>query len=110
MGRRWDPPRWSLFLVLAAALVALGAVLPTLDRLAKEQGPALQVGKPWPGGEIRYFNAAPEYDWAVRQAVEAWNGSGAHVRFVPSSAQFAQLTIRSKDVQKCGHGHATLGY
>ena len=40
--RRWDPPRWALFLVLAAALVALGAVLPTLDRLAREQeaGPA----------------------------------------------------------------------
>ena len=108
--RRWDPPRWSLFLVLVAALVALGAVLPTLDRLAREQGPILQVGEPWPDGEIRYFNAAPEYDWAVRQAVDAWNGSGAHVRFVRSSAQFAQLTIKSEDAEKCGHGHGTLGY
>jgi hypothetical protein len=42
--------------------------------------------------------------------VDAWNGSGAHVRLVPTTAQFAQLTIKSKDVEKCGHGHATLGY
>ena len=109
--------RPPLRIVLLVALLALGAaeatgfgVVSTLDRVANEDRPVSQVGGPWPDGEIRYFNAAPEYDWAVRQAVAAWNASGAHVRFVPAAAQFAQLTIRSKTAEKCGHGHGTLGY
>ena len=107
-------------LALVAANATVGVdVLPTLDRFARGQEPPLslspafggtQVGGKWPGGIVRYFNAAPEHDWALQQAVAAWNGSGAHVRFEASTEQLAQLVITSKDVEKCGHGHATLGW
>ena len=106
------------------ALVGLKAtvgldVLPTLDRFARRAAAARPsrrrsaeptVGGKWQDGVVRYFNGAPEHDWALQQAVAAWNGSGAHVRFEASTRQLAQLVIRSKDVEKCGHGHATLGF
>lgn len=123
---RWRPPRpWSRIILLVVVVAVLASeatgfgVLSTVDRVAREQGPVLgfspalggpAVGGPWPDGVIHYFNAAPEHDWAVRQAVAAWNGSGADVRFVPASAQAAQLVIESTDDEKCGHGHGTLGY
>ena len=125
--RFWNRPVRRPWLILGVAMLALVAakatfgldVLPTLDRFARGQEPPLslspafggtQVGGKWPGGVIRYFNAAPEHDWALQQAVAAWNGSGAHVRFEASTEQLAQLVITSKDVEQCGHGHATLGW
>src|ERR687896_1469987 len=39
----------------------------------------------WPDGNVTYFNASPEHEWAVQQAVGAWNASGAHVRFVATT-------------------------
>src|SRR5687767_13563101 len=62
--------------------------------------PARAVASPtnsdvWPDGTVTYFNASPEHEWAVQQAVGAWNASGARVRFVPTTAAEAQLLIRS---------------
>jgi hypothetical protein len=51
------------------------------------------AGRPWPGGVIGYYNAAPDQAWALQKAVDAWNESGARVRFVPVPASRAQVTI-----------------
>src|SRR5688500_1934514 len=64
----------------------------------------------WPDGIVTYFNASPEHEWAVRQAVGAWNASGARVRFVATAAAEAELLIRSDAAERCGEGRATLGY
>src|SRR5262249_44707221 len=64
----------------------------------------------WPGGVIRYFNAAPDQGWAVAQAGHAWNTSGADVRFVAVPRSSAQLVIREQaDKVYCAEGHASLG-
>jgi hypothetical protein len=49
----------------------------------------------WPHGVVRYYNAAGDQQWAVDQAVAAWNGSGAAVRFVPVAASDADLTVKN---------------
>ena len=83
--------------------------------LACATSPASQAyvvqGKPWPGGTIRYYNAATDQAWPVARAVYVWNHSGARVRFVPSSRASAQLVIRHFSHNRCvGHARATLGY
>ena len=66
---------------------------------------------PWPGGQITYFNAAADQAWAVAQAVNAWNRSGARVRFVRTTEAHAQLRIVPFRSGKCYAGaDATTGY
>jgi hypothetical protein len=68
-------------------------------------------GRAWPGGTIRYYNAAADQAWAVYQAADAWNSSGAHVRFVATTREQAQLVIRSYPSGTCvAHAEATLGF
>jgi hypothetical protein len=105
----------GLITALARSDVQLGHVV---DRLAAENRAVVSgedlvlepVGGPWPDGEIRYYSAAPEHAWALDQAVRAWNGSGAHVRFTAVSEDDASVVISSQPDQKCGHGRGTLGY
>jgi hypothetical protein len=68
-------------------------------------------GVPWPGGVVRYYNAAPSQGWALWQAVAAWNRSGAKVRFVATSRRNAQLIIRHhRVVANCESARATVGF
>ena len=95
----------SLRLIVAAAAALLVCVA----------APASQAyvvkGKPWPGGTIRYYNAAPDQAWPVARAVYVWNHSGARIRFVPSSLASAQLVIKHFSHNRCvGHAQATVGY
>jgi hypothetical protein len=95
----------SLRLIVAAVAALLVCLV----------APAAQAyvieGKPWPGGTIRYYNAAPEQAWPVARAVYVWNHSGARVRFVPSSLASAQLVIKHYSHNRCvGHAEATVGY
>jgi hypothetical protein len=67
-------------------------------------------GRPWPGGTITYYNAAPDQAWAVETAVAAWNASGARVRFVPASAARAQVRIEHFTNASCTvNTEATVG-
>ncbi len=103
-----------------------------LARLARRGGPVLVVpllvaawaspaqayrldGIPWPGrpAKITYWNGTG-YQGQVRQAVAAWNASGARVRFVAASKRRAKLRIvyderRSSDYG-LAHGAASVGY
>ena len=95
----------SLRLIVAAAAALFACVA----------APAAQAyvieGKPWPGGTIRYYNAAADQAWPVARAVYVWNHSGARVRFVPSSLASAQLVIKHFSHNRCvGHARATVGY
>jgi hypothetical protein len=60
-----------------------------------------------PGRVITYFNAAPEHDWAVDEAVRAWNESGADVEFVSAPRGEAELVIEAETQGLNGHTSAT---
>jgi len=69
------------------------------------------AGRAWPDGVITYYNAAPDQAWAVERAVQAWNTSGAHVRFVPAGEQYAEVRIQHWDGVACTvNAEATIGY
>lgn len=88
--------------------IVLGLLSATLVSSASAYIPG---GKTWPGGTIRYYNAAADQAWPVARAVWVWNHSGARVRFVPSSRADAQLIIDHFAHQQCvAHAQATLGY
>lgn len=84
--------------MVGASLLVLAAILsltPTADAFRVE-------GRPWPGGVIRYFNAAPDQRWAVWKAAKAWNESGAAVRFVrTTNERAADVVIRHFDRSTC---------
>ena len=92
-------------------ILALGAVL---SLAAATTGAAYEIGgKPWPRGQIGYYNAASDQQWAIAQAVDAWNASGANVRFVPTTYERAQLVIKHFDSSSGAcvpHAMATVGY
>jgi hypothetical protein len=68
-------------------------------------------GRPWPGGVIRYYNAAPDQAWAVKRAADAWNASGARLRFVATSAAQADVRIEHFPGVDCTiNAEATVGY
>jgi len=67
-------------------------------------------GQAWPGGVIRYYNAAPDQQWALTQAVNAWNRSGAQVRFVPAPASEAQVVVRHPGSACTSKAWASVGY
>lgn len=68
------------------------------------------LGDPWPNGVIPYYNAAYDQAWAVNQAVNAWNTSGARVRFVPVRRSIAKLVILHAPTRSCLRAEATVGY
>jgi len=69
------------------------------------------AGRPWPGGVIRYYNAATDQAWAVQRAVNAWNASGVRVKFVAVPAGRAQVRIEHFPGVACTiNGEATIGY
>lgn len=65
----------------------------------------------WPGGVVPYYNAAPDQGWAVGQAVDAWNTSGAKIRFVAVPRAEAKLVIEEQTNKVyCAEGRASIGY
>ena len=95
----------SLRLIVAAAVALLVCVA------APASEAYVVKGKPWPGGTIRYYNAAADQAWPVARAVYVWNHSGARIRFVPSSRASAQLVIKHFSHNRCvGHARATVGH
>jgi Matrixin len=70
---------------LAALLLAL-VLVPTAGAYRLEGGR-------WPTSAIRYYNEVPAYTWSVDTAAYAWNTSGAHVQFLKSSKQDADVLI-----------------
>jgi Matrixin len=92
--------RW---VCLAVVLFALSGSLPASAYDAH--------GRPWPGGVIRYYNAAPDQAWAVKRAADAWNASGARVRLVAASAAQADVRIEHFPGVDCTiNAEATIGY
>jgi hypothetical protein len=89
-------------IALLTATLALGAAGPALGYRVE--------GKPWPSGLVPYYNAAPGQAWAVAQAVNAWNTSGARVRFVPVPRASARLVIVDSGSAGCERAEATVGY
>jgi hypothetical protein len=102
--RRALSHREIVLLLVLAGLIAVAA----RSYGGVDMGP--DVGGAWPDGVIQYYNDAPEHEWALQQAVDAWNGSGARVQFVRGTRLDAQLVVESDPEKKCGHGRATIGY
>jgi hypothetical protein len=84
--------------------------VPWSGQVVQAPTPPRAVGGPWPGGVVRLANDAPDQEWALAQAIAAWEGSGAGVRFVRTSRANAQLIVLHSDDAHCGEGHATVGY
>jgi hypothetical protein len=92
------------------ALAALAAMILLCALGVGQAGAWRTEGQPlWPGGTVRYANEARDQDWAVRKAVDAWNRSGAHVRFVATSPAAADIVIRDHPDAGCGGSGAVLG-
>ena len=79
-------------------------------------GPSAIIGGTrWPGrGVVRitYFNGSSA-KWPVKQAVRAWNSSGARVRFVPAPRRRAQVLITNQKgpaSDSFTSGFASVGY
>jgi matrixin len=69
------------------------------------------AGQAWPDGVITYYNGAPDQAWAVKRAVQAWNESGARVRFVAVGEGYAQVRIAHFPGVSCTvNAEATVGY
>ena len=65
----------------------------------------------WPRGVVPYYNAALDQAWAVGQAVDAWNTSGAKIRFVAVPRAEAKLLIEEQTNKVyCAEGRASIGY
>jgi hypothetical protein len=79
------PKRFLMRTILAACLLAL-VLVPSAGAYRLEGGR-------WPTTTVRYYNEIPAYTWAVDSAAFAWNTSGAHVRFLKSSRQNADVLV-----------------
>ena len=75
--------------------LALVALLATL-LLAPSAGAWRTTGTQWRTGTIGVANIAPDYEWPLRQAIAAWNASGAHVRFVRVPRARAQVLVGAR--------------
>jgi hypothetical protein len=91
--------------------VLLALAIPALVLFGGSADAFVAEGHPWPGGVIRYYNAAPDQAWAVKRAVAAWNSSGAKVRFVAAPAARADVRIEHFPRVSCTiNAEATVGY
>jgi hypothetical protein len=96
--------RWVVSAVLGAAVTASVLLTGTSAAFVAE-------GRPWPGGVVRYYNAATDQAWAVRRAVDAWNSSGARIRLVAAPASQASVRIEHFPRVRCTiNAEATIGY
>ena len=94
------PARWVILCCAAFALA--GSV--SADAYVGQ-------GRTWPGGVVRYYNAAGDQSWAVERAVAAWNGSGARVKLVAAPAAKADVRIEHFPKISCTiNAEATVGY
>lgn len=102
----------GLIVLVARSEGGIGAVVDRLDSvsIAVPGFGGTEVGGEWPDGRIRYYNDAPEHEWALQEAVEAWNRSGVGVQLQRSNRLEADLVVSSDAGKTCGHGRATLGY
>jgi hypothetical protein len=78
------PRKLSLGLTLLALAAPAGATAYSINAQLSQDGRV-----------VTYYNAAPEHKWAVRQAVRAWNRSGARVEFRSAPRGDAELIIRT---------------
>jgi hypothetical protein len=96
--------KWVVPAVLAVAVAASVLLTGTSAAFVAE-------GAPWPGGVVRYYNAATDQAWAVRRAVDAWNSSGARIRLVAAPASRASVRIEHFPRISCTiNAEATIGY
>jgi hypothetical protein len=79
------PKPFLMRTTFAALLLAL-VLVPSANAYHLEGGR-------WPTSTIRYYNEVPAYSWAVDTAAFAWNSSGAHVQFLKSSRQNANVLL-----------------
>ena len=100
-----DSPKRLIPAALIAALMALTALAPTARSYEVE-------GQPWPTRTVTYYDAAPGWGAAVRQAVRTWNSTGAAVRFKRTSRERADVIIRlaPRGRLKGCSGAAQVGY
>ena len=97
-----------VLLLLAAVGVAFHFLRPGHGGTSESPAPAAEAAL-WPNGVVRYYNTATDQQWAVDQAVAAWNSSGASVRFVPAAANDAELTIDDRGPTCLPGAEATVG-
>jgi hypothetical protein len=105
----------ALFTALALACTVVPTAASADSPMPGERATASQLNKPfrfrgmrWPGRRITYFNAARQYADPLRDAVSAWNQSGARIQFVPAPRRRAKLKISAasseRDAGRTGHG------
>ncbi|MGE5274933.1 MAG: hypothetical protein ACM3QU_14375 [Verrucomicrobiota bacterium] len=89
----------------------LTLVVSTFVLLAGTAGAYVAEGVPWPGGVVRYYNAAPDQAWAVKRAVDAWNSSGARIQLIAVPPSQADVRIEHFSRVSCTiNSEATVGY
>jgi hypothetical protein len=90
-----------------AALIAVVAICVGADSARAY----VAGGTRWPSHTITYYDAGPD-PGAVQAAVNAWNSSGADLRFVRASRRAAHVVIVTLKPAGCVglEGVATLGY
>jgi hypothetical protein len=97
--------------VVLRRLVVLFGIVLVVAAAVPPQGPAYHFhANKWPGGIVRFYNAATDQSCAVGQAVRAWNESGAQVRFIAVPRSSAQMVIEEHANKiYCAEGKATVG-
>ena len=102
--RRWPPDHSARLLSrISVALMLLVLLAPAGALAYRTQGKGSADGR-----EVTYFNSVSQHDWAVRQAVRAWNRSGANIRFVPAHRGKAELVINAGSAPGTGRTETTF--
>ncbi len=57
-----------------------------------------------PSLELSVFDAARQYSWSLTRALDAWNVSGARIRFVAVAKPTADVTVTLGTPSACGPG------
>ena len=99
---------YRVLVLLRRLAVAFGLVLAV--GIATPSQAYQAPGPRWPGTTIRYFETLPKsYDWSLKKATQAWNRSGAKVKFRKvKSRSKAQVVVRFGDTHGYG-GYASIG-
>lgn len=96
--------------LVAFVLLALTAVPAAVGTTTATT--AATAGVPWPAARVTVWNDTA-YAAPVREALDAWNAVGTHVRFVPArSRASARLVVGYLDKQRYAGqvGEATVGW